>query len=49
MPDLPDPLDIGEVAARSGLAPSALRFYEYEELVASVDRKACGASTAPTS
>jgi hypothetical protein len=55
MPDLLDLLDllalldIGEVAARTGLAPSALHFYEHEELVASVDRKACGTSTAPTS
>ena len=32
-------LDIGEVAARSGLATSALRFYEREEIIASVDRK----------
>jgi DNA-binding transcriptional MerR regulator len=32
-------LDIGEVAARSGMAPSALRFYEREEIIASVDRK----------
>lgn len=32
-------LDIGEVAARSGMAPSALRFYEHEQIIASVDRK----------
>jgi DNA-binding transcriptional MerR regulator len=32
-------LDIGEVAARSGMAASALRFYEREEIIASVDRK----------
>jgi DNA-binding transcriptional MerR regulator len=32
-------LDIGEVAARSGLAPSALRFYEQEGIIESVDRK----------
>ena len=32
-------LDIGEVAARSGMAPSALRYYESEEIIASVDRK----------
>ena len=32
-------LDIGEVAARSGLAPSALRFYEKEEIIVSVERK----------
>jgi MerR family regulatory protein len=39
LPDLLDLLDIGEVADRSGLATSALRFYEHEELIASVDRK----------
>jgi DNA-binding transcriptional MerR regulator len=32
-------LDIGEVAARTGLAASALRYYEREELIASADRK----------
>lgn len=32
-------LDIGEVAARSGMAASALRFYEHEQIIASVDRK----------
>lgn len=32
-------LDIGEVASRSGMAPSALRFYESEHIIASVDRK----------
>jgi DNA-binding transcriptional MerR regulator len=32
-------LDIGEVASRSGMAPSALRYYESEEIIASVDRK----------
>jgi DNA-binding transcriptional MerR regulator len=32
-------LDIGEVAARSGMAPSALRFYEREDLIRSADRK----------
>lgn len=32
-------LDIGEVAARSGMAPSALRYYESEGIIASVDRK----------
>lgn len=31
-------LDIGEVAARSGVAPSALRHYEAEGLIASVSR-----------
>jgi DNA-binding transcriptional MerR regulator len=32
-------LDIGEVAARSGLAASALRYYEREEIITSTDRK----------
>ena len=32
-------LDIGEVAARSGMATSALRFYERERIITSVDRK----------
>jgi DNA-binding transcriptional MerR regulator len=32
-------LDIGEVAARTGLAASALRFYEREQIIASADRK----------
>jgi DNA-binding transcriptional MerR regulator len=32
-------LDIGEVASRSGMAPSALRYYEREGFIASVDRK----------
>jgi DNA-binding transcriptional MerR regulator len=32
-------LDIGEVSARSGLAASALRYYEQEHLIASVERK----------
>jgi len=32
-------LDIGEVAARSGVAPSALRYYEREHLIESVARK----------
>jgi len=32
-------LDIGEVSARSGMAPSALRYYESEQIIASVDRK----------
>jgi DNA-binding transcriptional MerR regulator len=32
-------LDIGEVASRSGMAPSALRYYEGEQIIASVDRK----------
>ena len=34
-----DLLDIGEVAARTGMAPSALRFYEREQLIESVERK----------
>jgi DNA-binding transcriptional MerR regulator len=32
-------LDIGEVAARTGLAASALRYYEHEEIITSADRK----------
>jgi DNA-binding transcriptional MerR regulator len=32
-------LDIGEVAARSGMAASALRFYEREQIITSADRK----------
>jgi DNA-binding transcriptional MerR regulator len=32
-------LDIGVVAARSGMAPSTLRYYESERIIASVDRK----------
>lgn len=32
-------LDIGEVASLSGMAPSALRYYESEEIIASFDRK----------
>lgn len=31
-------LDIGEVASRSGMAASTLRYYEREEIVASADR-----------
>ncbi|MCM2399520.1 helix-turn-helix domain-containing protein [Rhizobium sp. S95] len=31
-------LDIGEVAARSGMKPSALRYYEEEGLISSVSR-----------
>ena len=37
--DEPGLLDIGEVAARSGMAASALRFYERELIIASADRK----------
>ncbi|MFD0637979.1 MerR family DNA-binding transcriptional regulator [Catenulispora yoronensis] len=36
--DTETPLDIGEVAARSGLAPSALRFYEQRGLIESTGR-----------
>jgi DNA-binding transcriptional MerR regulator len=32
-------LDIGEVAARSGMAASALRYYEREDLITSTARK----------
>jgi DNA-binding transcriptional MerR regulator len=32
-------LDIGDVAARSGMAPSALRYYEREDLISSTERK----------
>jgi DNA-binding transcriptional MerR regulator len=32
-------LDIGEVATRTGLAASALRFYEREQIIASTERK----------
>jgi DNA-binding transcriptional MerR regulator len=32
-------LDIGDVAARSGMAPSALRYYEREDLIVSSARK----------
>jgi DNA-binding transcriptional MerR regulator len=32
-------LDIGQVARRTGRAPSALRFYERKGLIRSVDRK----------
>jgi DNA-binding transcriptional MerR regulator len=34
-----DQLDIGDVAARSGMAPSALRYYEREDLISSTARK----------
>ncbi len=34
-----DLLDIGEVASRAGMAPSALRFYERERIIESVERK----------
>lgn len=34
-----DLLDIGDVASRSGMAPSALRYYESEAIIASADRK----------
>lgn len=32
-------LDIGEVAARSGMAPSTLRYYEREQIIVSIERK----------
>ncbi len=32
-------LDIGDVASRTGMAPSALRYYESQEIITSVDRK----------
>jgi DNA-binding transcriptional MerR regulator len=32
-------LDIGDVAARSGMAPSTLRYYEREQLITSAERK----------
>ena len=39
MPDRPpDLLDIGELAARTGVAPSALRYYEREGLLRSWER-----------
>ena len=44
---MPDLLDIGEVAHRSGMAASALRFYEREEIIASVDRKGLRRQFAP--
>jgi DNA-binding transcriptional MerR regulator len=34
-----DLLDIAEVATRSGMAPSALRFYESEGIIASAERR----------
>lgn len=34
MPQLPDRITIGELATRSGLATSALRFYEERDLIA---------------
>jgi MerR family redox-sensitive transcriptional activator SoxR len=34
MPVLPDRITIGELASRSGVAPSALRFYEERGLIA---------------
>jgi len=34
-----DLLDIGEVAARSGMAPSTLRFYEAQQIIESQARK----------
>jgi DNA-binding transcriptional MerR regulator len=40
-------LDIGEVAARSGFKPSALRHYEAEGLIASVERHGLRRQFAP--
>jgi DNA-binding transcriptional MerR regulator len=34
-----DLLDIGDVAARSGMATSALRYYEHEGIISSTERK----------
>jgi DNA-binding transcriptional MerR regulator len=34
-----DLLDIAEVASRSGMAPSTLRYYEHEGIIASTERK----------
>jgi DNA-binding transcriptional MerR regulator len=34
-----DLLDIGEVAGRSGMAPSTLRYYEHEGIISSSERK----------
>jgi DNA-binding transcriptional MerR regulator len=36
---MPEILDIGEVAQRSGMTPSTLRFYELQGLIESVERK----------
>lgn len=36
---MPEVLDIGEVAKRSGMAPSTLRFYEEEGIIESIERK----------
>ena len=36
---MPELVDIGEVAALTGMAPSALRFYEREHIIESVERK----------
>jgi MerR family transcriptional regulator, redox-sensitive transcriptional activator SoxR len=46
--DVGDVLTIGEVAARSGVAPSALRFYEAKSLIAS-DRTDSGHRRYPRS
>ena len=48
MPEPAAMLTIGQVALRSGVAPSALRFYEAEGLIASERRTATsGATSAP--
>jgi DNA-binding transcriptional MerR regulator len=36
---MPEMVDIGEVAQRSGMAPSTLRFYEQERIIESFERK----------
>ena len=36
---MPELLDIGEVAARSGMPPSTLRYYERERIIVSTDRR----------
>lgn len=42
------PLDIGEVAKRSGIAPSTLRFYEEKGLITSVGRRGLRRLFAPS-
>ncbi|MEO8592736.1 MAG: helix-turn-helix domain-containing protein [Candidatus Solibacter sp.] len=41
-------LDIGEVARRSGVPPSALRFYEEKRLIASIGRSGLRRQFAPS-
>ena len=38
-------MDIAEVAKRSGVPASTLRFYEEKGLIASVGPRACGAAS----